>query len=208
MRALVVMGALACAFVASVAGCSGPNPYDGADPTYTYSFEDGLAGWTAKAYDIEVSGTEVDWAIDTSTERATTGTHAVKYNVNNLTDAAKIFLEREFALEPGTYSLILDFDFASADFGDMNLWQFIAGVRTTAADSADDLIFYGDTGNGHTADDGFIWLDKTFNSSLIDDLTFTVAAGEKAYVQLGVWGTWESERAYFLDNLTVKFMKQ
>jgi hypothetical protein len=208
MRVLVVISGLACACALIFAGCAGPYIYHPVDPTYTYSFEDGLDGWTAKAFDIEVGGEDVDWSIETSTDRATAGTHAVQYHVNNLTDAAKIFLEREFTLDPGTYTLSLDFDFATADFGDMNLWQFIAGVSKAAAASPEDLHYLGDTGNGHASDDGFVWLDKTFTNAQIEDSTVTVAAGEQVYVQLGVWGTWETERTYYLDNLTVKFTRQ
>jgi hypothetical protein len=207
MRTYLIISALVCACMLSFAGCGGGDPIEPQNPTYTYSFEDGLAGWTAKAYDIEVGGSDVDWSIATNTDRATVGTHSVKYNVDNLTDASKIFLEREFTLDPGTYTLSLDCDFASADFGNVNNFQFIAGVSKAAASSAAGLHFTGDTANGHATDAGFVWLDKTFTGAQIESSTVTVAAGDKVYVQFGVWGTWETERTYYLDNLTVKFTK-
>jgi hypothetical protein len=206
MRTILAL-CIALACVCWLAGCSSGDPVLDPNPTFTFSFENGLGDWIAKAYDTDVAGTDAVWAITGSTDRATQGTHAVKFSLDNNDAEAKMFMEQGFTLDPGTYTLSLDFDFASADFGTTGLWQFIASASKSAAANHDDLHFLGDTGNGKAVESGFVWVDKTFTGAQISGSTVTVAAGDKVYVQLGVSANSALERAYYLDNLTVKFTK-
>jgi hypothetical protein len=110
-------------------------------------------------------------------------------------------MERAFELRPGaTYDVEAAFDFASADFGDIGLWTIIAGVSESDPDTVDDLVFRDDTGNGSGEDVGHVWGTRSYSLG-------TATAGEDGllWVALGVWGTFETPRTYFLDDLELTF---
>ena len=44
---------------------------------------------------------------------------------------------------------------------------------------------------------GFKWLEKSY------DLNLLAAADGTLYIDIGIWGTSESYRAYYLDNLRI-----
>jgi len=175
-------------------GCTETNMYD-----YTFSFEDGLESWSEDGTDLD--NPPVDWTVALSDEMSSEGDYAIKLYLNNVNDAGKIWLERSFDLEPNrTYNVEITYDFASADFGDFNLWQIITGVSSEEPEAADDLMFQGDTGIGEQ--EGFIWLDKSYE--------FTAESNDdgELWVALGVWGTWETPRTYYIDNISISFIEQ
>ena len=59
-----------------------------------------------------------------------------------------------------------------------------------------------ETGNGAGTDVGFLWSPKEFTR------TGRSSAGGTLHVLLGVWGTWETPRTYYLDSLRVRIMPQ
>jgi len=166
--------------------------------SYTFSFENDMEGWQAKATDVD--DPPVEWSIEHTEEMAKDGSASVKLFLNNLNDKGKIWFERGFELKPNTlYRVTVDFAFATAVFGQMNLWRIIAGVLPDPPQTADDLIYQGDTGNGSDSDVGYKWLQKSY--------TFDVTSSPDGmlYVFIGVWGTWEVGRTYYIDNVRVSF---
>jgi len=109
----------------------------------------------------------------------------------------------------------VEYDFASADFGSFNLFRVITGVLPRpplagglpepplaqgdgkGASTLDPSVFQGDTGNGQDADVGYRWMSKKYEFTARSGLDGTL------HVLVGVWGTWESPRTYYLDNLRV-----
>ncbi len=167
---------------------------------HRYSFEEGMEGWAAAGLDLEHDGGTIQWSIERSQERATEGDTSLKFFMDNVNDAGKIWIERGFAVESGrTYSVSVRYAFASADFGSFNLWTIIAGAMPTKPETRDDLqpAFQDDTGNGMDSDSGYLWLEKTYG--------FNVNPGSDGmlWVIIGVWGTWETPRAYFIDDVEV-----
>ncbi len=59
--------------------------------------------------------------------------------------------------------------------------------------------FQGNTGNGATGDVGYRWLRKRYQ------FTAATAADGRLYVIIGVWGTYEISRTYFVDDVRVGF---
>lgn len=168
--------------------------------TYKFSFEEDMEGWVPDGTDLD--NPPVKWSIHRSNETASDGDSGLKVYLNNVNDAGKIWIERSFDLEPNTtYDVAITYEFASADYGDFNLWTIIAGAAPEAPQNAGDLIFQGDTGTG-SEDQGFIWLTKNFD--------FIVQSADQGFIWVfvGVWGTWETPRTYFIDNVTVGFNAQ
>ena len=196
---------LAVAALLVAVGCES-NEISEPDPPveeeFSFEGDDGLDGWTVRGIDVEVSpGDVIDWHIETSPARASEGERSVEIFADNRTDACKIWIERAFELEPDTeYSVDIDFDLATADFGDFNLWTMIAGVTTSPPEVAEDLPYNGEITTGPD-DVGYQWLDKHY--------TVHATTGEDGllYVVLGVWGTWETPRTFYLDNLRLSFTK-
>lgn len=174
----------------------------------TFSFEQSLEGWTAEATDLSSGNCTgaaegnctVAWAIARSTELAHEGGASVKMFLENLNDQGKIWIERAFNVTPSrTYRVHVAFAFASADYGSVNHWTILAGAVPHPPRSAADLtsVIRGDTANGHAADSGYVWLDKAYDSTVTSD------ASGHLWVVVGVWGTWETPRTYFVDTVLV-----
>ena len=183
--------------LAVLTGCNGTGiPPSG---TLTFSFEDDLEGWVANGTDLD--NPPVEWSIERSRDIASDGKTAVRLYLNNMNDAGKIWVERRFYGEPNrVYQVHVEYDFASADWGDMNLWTIITGVMPEP--SKTELLFQGDTGNNATPEEGFVWLRKSYD--------FSVESGPdgSAYVMIGVWGNWETARTYYVDNVAVSLIEK
>lgn len=167
---------------------------------FSFSFESGLDGFSADGTDLEVGGSEIDWSIAGSTDFATDGTHSAKLYANNLTDAAKIWLEKPLSLEPNTsYSVDISFDFATADAGDFNHWTIVAGLVNDDPEVSADInqIYQGDTAAQADLVPSHIWLPKTYHQEITTD------GDGKAWLTLGVWGTWETARTYYIDKVRI-----
>lgn len=164
--------------------------------TFSTSFENGLDGFAADGTDLD--DPPVEWSVERSDERAESGQWSVRLRLENLNDAGKIWIERSFEVEPGAlHQVRIVFDFASADFGDVNLWRIIAGASGADPETVDDLSFQDDTGNGAVSDAGFLWSRKEY-------LVATTADPDgRLWVFLGVWGTSEFSREYFVDDVEI-----
>lgn len=165
-----------------------------------FSFEQGMDGWVAQGTDL--SNPAVEWSIERSGDMASEGDTSLKVYLNNLNDAGKIWIQRPFDVDPESYYQVhVDYDFASADYGDLNLWTIITGAVLGPPTKADELVYQRDTGNGADKDEGYKWLHKTY--------TFDMRTGpeKEIYVIIGVWGTWETARTYYIDNIKVTTVK-
>jgi len=163
---------------------------------YLFSFERDMEDWIANGTDLD--NPPVEWSIERSQDIASNGETAVRLYLNNMNDAGKIWIEQPFDLEPDrAYQAHLEYDLASADWGDVNLWTIITGVLPKSPELG--LVYQGHTGNNAEPEDGFVWLQKSYN--------FSVNSGPegKLYVMIGVWGTWETARTYYLDNVNISF---
>jgi hypothetical protein len=95
----------------------------------------------------------------------------------------------------------VEYDFASNDYGDLNLWTVITGALLGPPTKADELVYQRDTGNGADKDDGYKWLHKTYS--------FDMRTGpeKEIIVIIGIWGTWETARNYYIDNVKIRTIK-
>lgn len=168
---------------------------------FGFTFENSFSPWEADGTDLE--DPPVVWSVERSQELAEGGAWSVKLSLENLNDAGKIWMESAFQLERGaTYDVEVAFDFASADFGDFNLWTIIAGADSLNIETVDDLTFQDDTGNGSDTDVGFVWERREY--------AFTTTAHSETglvFIAVGVWGTSEFSRTYFIDDLELAFTR-
>jgi len=168
-----------------------------------FSFEHDMEGWNVNGTDLELDDSTIYWTITRSQERAKDGNTSVKFALDNLNDAGKIWMERPFIVESNhTYRVTVEYAFASADFGNFNLFKIITGVQQNPPQTGDDLVdIYNNnkdhTGNGDSSDLGYKWLNKKYE--------FTTQSGEdgRLYVVIGIWGTWETYRTYYFDSVRV-----
>ena len=66
----------------------------------------------------------------------------------------------------------------------------------------DDLVYQGDTANGLSSAAGHQWLEKSYDFAVQADSEGRVCAS------IGVWGTWEAGRSYFLDDVRITFTRE
>ncbi|MGH7570807.1 MAG: hypothetical protein ACREMK_03050 [Gemmatimonadota bacterium] len=171
--------------------------------TFEFTFENNIGEWMADATDVD--DPPVTWSVERSNELAERGEWSVRLSLDNLNDAGKIWMEREFQLAPGiTYGIEVSFDFASADFGNVNLWRIIAGATAVDPETADDLTFQDDdTGNGADEDVGHVWTARRYELGAV-----TADPEGSIWVALGVWGTFETARTYYVDDVELIFTRQ
>jgi len=162
--------------------------------TFSFGFEDGLQGWMPDGTDL--TDPPVEWSVTHAVGTAHSGAGSVKLYLNNVNDAGKIWLERPFAVEPlGRYRIRLEFQFGTSDMGDVNLWSVIAGAGPIDPEGAGAFETVGDTGGGE--DPGPAWSGRTVA------VTGVSGADGVLWVALGVWGTYEVARTYYIDDLRV-----
>lgn len=188
--------ALLLAFLA--AGCADDSVGPGDGLVFETSFESGFDGFVVDGTDLD--DPPIEWEIERTDERAHDGEWSVRFELENLNDAGKIWIERRFDLEPNrAYDIDLTYAFASADFGEINQWTIIAGVLPFDPETPDDLPFLGSTGNGADDDVGFIWLE------FVAPLEVTTGPTGEAWLSLGVWGTSEFTRRHHFDDVRIAF---
>jgi hypothetical protein len=171
---------------------------------YFFSFEGDMEGWVANRTDLEFGEGLVNWSIERSQERASDWSASLKFDLDNLNDAGKVWVEKAFDVEAGrTYGVTVEYSFASSDFGSINLWRIITGVLLERPETSDDLepTYQDRTGNGMSEDSGYVWLDKRY------DFNVQAASSGKLWVVIGVWGTWETARTYYIDGISVELEK-
>jgi hypothetical protein len=192
--------ASAVGVLAAACGASTDEPF--LRQTFGFTFESDLGGWVADGTDLD--DPPVTWSVERSDELAERGDWSVRFSLDNLNDAGKIWMERPFELQPGaTYDVEAAFDFASADFGDIGLWTIIAGVSEADPETVDDLDFQDETGNGASDDVGHVWGARSYSLG-----TATAGGNGLLWVALGVWGTFETSRTYFVDDLELTFTRR
>ena len=163
-----------------------------------FSFEGGLLGWQPVAIDVNDGQSIAQWSIEASSARMTDGSQSLKFYLNNMTDAGKIWIQRAFTVEPDAlYRVRIRYSFATGDYGDLNLWRIIAGALAQPPKTRDELPYQGTTGHGGPNDIGYAWLDKAYEQELQS------GPDGLLYVVVGVWGTWETPRTYYIDDLVV-----
>jgi hypothetical protein len=179
-------------------GCVNNPPLQG---DHLFSFEHDMEGWAVKGTDLD--NPPVEWSIQRTQEIVRNGNTALKYYLSNLNDAGKIWIERSFDVKSNSlYQVNVKYSFASADCGDLNLWTIITGVIQEPSQSRDDLVYQEDTGNGCQPGTGYKWLEKSY------DFTVESNSSGKLYVIIGIWGTWEAPRTYYVDEVQVSFVEK
>ena len=161
--------------------------------TTFYSFESDMEGWTANAAEIAPG----DWSITRSAEFWDDGATSLKVDLNNLSGEGKVWITRAFEVIPGNkYRVSLDCAFSSRNSAD---FQLIAGVFRSPPQSGDDL-------SSAFQDDTTIlsplWVHKSY------DFTIKSKKSSTVYVVIGVMGTKQTHREYFIDSVCVTIMKK
>jgi len=190
--------ALLVILAAVFGGCTSLRSPAGEGDYYLFPFENDLEGWVTKGADL--GRPPVNWSISRSGEMVKGGSSAVVFDLANSGSQANIWLERQFPLEAGQrYRVRVAYDFASADHGDAP-WRLITGIAPSRFTGGGDLVYQGDTASG--AAPGFQWQEKSY------ELIVQANAEGNVYAAIGVQGTGEGQRRYFLDNVRITFTRE
>ncbi len=163
-----------------------------------FTFPDGLGSWEPRVLDVFVGDEEIDWQIEWTEERSVVGTASIRFFADNRSDAAKLWIEYIFDAEPNRdYDVQVAFSFATRDWSDVNLWRIIAGALPKSPESAEDLerVFQGDTRAGPPPGDTFVWSRRTFDTAV------RTQADGRIHIVVGIWGTSEFQRTYYVDDV-------
>lgn len=180
--------------------CSEPTRPEPQNYQIQDSFENGLSAWTINSLDDKVDTVTIDWHVVSSGERASQGSFSARLFMDNLTDAAKIWLGRTVDVARNkTYSVTIVFDLASSDFSEVNSFSVLANVLPRRPTTRDDVVMgvqegYFPEGTYNGGIENYVWLRKSLTRSVksTDD--------GRLYIILGIWGTWEGPRTYYFDN--------
>jgi len=180
-------------------GCSLLDSSPG-DCGLSYPFTEEIRCWNERGIDLVVGGEEVDWAIEHTPELGYGTPGAARLYLDNSTDAGKIWMERSFKLEPNReYVVRIRYAFGTTDYSDINSWKIVTGVHRNPPRTHTDLTFQGSTRHDAGSNAGLQWLEKEYS--------FKAETGERGrlYIAVGVWGTWETPRTYYVDDLQIEF---
>jgi hypothetical protein len=166
--------------------------------SYSFSFENVLEGWDKSGLQLDTS--LVDWAVEISDDISSDGEYSMMLYLNNINEDGAVWIERYFNLKPNCrYNIHIDYDFASADWSNDNLWKIITSALPAVSQIK--VSYQEDTGNGASAEDGFVWVHKSY-----DFIATTFSSGQ-IYVNIGVQGLPETARTYYLDNINITFTR-
>lgn len=164
-----------------------------------YSFEEDMQGWKKNGTDLD--NPPINWSVERSSEMSTDGDYSIKFYLENFNDAGKIWMEKTFDVDPNSiYEVKISYTFATADYGDVNLFKIITTVLSDEFGGKSDLNYEGDTGHHSDAQD-FVWLNKEFDYIVETDESGGI------YINIGVWGSHETTRTYYIDKLNITFQK-
>jgi len=165
---------------------------------FAYSFENDLEGWYGSGVDLGTPA--VEWSMTRSSEHSSLGSASAALTLDNASGAAKVWLEREFDVQPErAYDIQLSFDLGTSDHSGTEPWRVLAGAHTTPPTEAADLAIQDPTSSG--AGSGVTFVQKNY--------TLRATADEEGHIYLvvGVWGTSLGARGYFVDNVHVFFTR-
>ncbi len=172
-----------------------------------FSFESGFDNWAARGIDAGPGGT-LNWSVTPSAQLARAGASSLRFELNNFSGDAKVWIERAFRFDRSrTRRVTVRFAFASADLGSFGNFRVLAGVKGSPPETGADLtpLAREDTGNGRTADSGYQWMDKSYAFTLEPLPPGSSTSQDHLWVVIGVWGTSNAHRSYFVDSLRVTF---
>jgi hypothetical protein len=198
LRTLSVL-LLAGAFLAGCWDDDNPIDVDPTDPVeLTFPFDDDLQGWEPVA--IDTLDPPIEWRVEHTDQEGYEGDGAVELFLNNINDAGKVWIEGAVELVPGiNYDVDISYKLGTSDWGDVNLFTIITGVNQVPPRDAGELFFQGDTGHDQGQGAGLVWLDKAYQFEI------TPPTSGLVYVSIGVWGTFESPRTYYIDEVLIRF---
>ena len=167
--------------------------------SYTYSFESGtLEGWTADAADQG----QCAWHITPSTKLPHAGLWSLEYYMNNINDATKIWIERSYDVLAGRrYDVTLTWKLATKDSRN-SACPIIAFVDDHNLETHDDdiqVIGYSDSGGFGT----YVWLSESYTRTGVLPGISAVPNQGKIWVAIGMWGTFEVDFTWYVDEVTV-----
>jgi hypothetical protein len=166
----------------------------------SYSFESNLEGWFGNGVDL--TAPIVTWSVEASSEQASDGANSARLFVDNRNAMSKIWLERTVDVSPNlAYDVDISFDFGTSDFGQANLWRILSGAHTNSPTTGAELTVQDATGNGSGSSVGVQWLPKSYRVRASSD------AGGHMRIVIGVWGTWETPRTYYVDDVRLRFTR-
>jgi len=172
------------------------------DVDETYSFEDGLQGWTVRGMQINPN---LPPPITQTQSLARDGSSSLKFAVNRDVFFDPIWIEKPVSLEANqTYIVNIDFSFATQDFGDANAFIILANPLRMPFNKIQDVVpaFQDFSANYENRDVGYKWLEKHYD--------FMVRTNEegKLYIIVGIYGGYDVRRSYYIDNVRLKIYKK
>ena len=188
------------AFAAAFSACeTATEPQIVPEFEYAYSFESGFEGWAPGAVDV-VSPPDA-WSPQTTAAEAAQGQSSVRIDLDNQHGAAKVWLEREFEVEPDqAYTVDITLSLGSRDPDGTDPWTVLAGAHAAPPTSAAALTLQDGTGIGDASGD-VVWAEKSYRVS------GTADEDGRLVVVIGVSGTTVDSRSYWFDDVRLVFTR-
>jgi hypothetical protein len=170
------------------------NPPPQTPTTYTSDFEHGMDNWTATGTDL--SDPPIDWHINRTTTQGYTSNASLELYLNNLNDQGKIWAQQPLSAHPNTtYHVIISYMLGTSDYG-MTTFTIITGADNKPPIRAG--LTYQDSTDNQQNNSNLTWLPKTYEFITTTDTTGII------YTSIGVWGTFETNRTYYIDDIIIE----
>jgi hypothetical protein len=166
--------------------------------TEFFSFENDIEGWTSNGTDLDFGSGSIDWSIARVQQFALggeDGEYSINFDLNNLNEKGKIWIERAFMVEPRRkYGVTVEYGLRSLDCGDTPKFRLITGVLRRSPEIGADLE---DSVQEKTTSCMWGWIHKAY------DFTIKSKKSDTLYVVIGIWGTEKAHRTYNVDSVCV-----
>jgi hypothetical protein len=196
-----LLGALATSSV-RISGCvtlppPGETPPSGGRVVFEDGFEDGLDGWTVDAdlpNDPNTPGQPVAADVEISTAQALEGTQSVLFTLDGRQDDGTLWIQRSFRnLQPFRRHIVtLSFALWSDSVSDANTLAQVAAYAGRERPRVEE-----DFDLTQTANQAAGWKQYAYEFDAVTD------ANGRLYVAIGINAVWETELAYYLDDVRI-----
>ena len=150
-----------------------------------------MDGWSANATELGPA----DWSISRNADFWVDGATSLRIDLDNLNGKGAVWIEKGFAVEPRSkYLVTLNYAFSPRNFTD---FRTIVSVFRSPTLTADDL-------SSAYQGDPFLaplWWPQRYEFTIKSKKTSAI------YVFIGVKGTKETRREYFIDSVCVTLTK-
>lgn len=157
------------------------------------SFETGFGDWTVDSHIMSVQPEQFIYTVTRSQAQAQDGVWSLEFFMDGSNDDGSVWIARTVDLPAGLWDVAVDFQVWVPVASETNIWPRIAFIDTFQPQVESDFAFI----DPLSLPAG--WSPFTYSR------TIDLSSPQQVWVALGLRVTWEGDRTYYVDSVTVSW---